>query len=79
MQLDLASSGEAVPEISSVRPLAVTPSYQGPILVTGRHVGGEGDTVYCRNGGECCPAGCQPCKRLVRTRVMPVRLCCAPS
>lgn len=52
MQLDLASSGEAVPEISSVRPLAVTPSYQGPILVTGRHVGGEGDTVYCRNGGE---------------------------
>ena len=38
-------------QICSVRPLAVTAAYNGPILVTGRNIGGSADTLYCRNGG----------------------------
>ena len=43
-----------LPQICSVRPLAMTPAYDGPIMVTGRNIGGSADTLYCRNGGEQC-------------------------
>jgi hypothetical protein len=49
-RLDLGEAG-AAPRIASVRPLAVTPDYHGPVLVTGTHVGGPGDTIFCRSGG----------------------------
>lgn len=49
--LDLAASAEVAPAIASVRPLAMTPAYVGPILVTGRNIGGAEDGLFCRNGG----------------------------
>ena len=57
MRLELGDSGAATPEILSVRPLAVTPAYAGPVLVTGRNMGGPQDAVFCRNGGEPCGGG----------------------
>lgn len=56
--LDLGASRAAAPAIASVRPLAMTPAYSGPILVTGRNLAGADDALFCRNGGvralHCC-------------------------
>lgn len=49
--LDLSASPAAAPAIASVRPLAMTPAYSGPVLVIGRNIGGPDDALYCRNGG----------------------------
>lgn len=51
LQVDLAASAGAMPELCSVRPLAVTPSYSGPFMLTGRNIGDPQDTLFCRNGG----------------------------
>lgn len=50
-RLDLEGSAAILPQICSVRPLAMTLAYDGPIMVTGRNIGGSADTLYCRNGG----------------------------
>ncbi|KAL4451665.1 hypothetical protein ABPG75_007327 [Micractinium tetrahymenae] len=50
LQLDLAASAGVAPELCSVRPLAVTPCYSGPIMVTGRNIGDPQDMLFCRNG-----------------------------
>lgn len=55
LSLDCAGQAEALPRLFSVRPLAVTPTYDGPFLATGRHIS-EGQVGANRLGmaHDCC-------------------------
>ena len=45
-------------QVCTVRPLAMTPSYLGPIMVTGRNMGGNQDGLFCRLGGAALRSAC---------------------
>jgi hypothetical protein len=54
--LDVAGSRGLAPELVALQPLAVTPDYQHSFLLTGSHIGGSHDEVFCRHKGALCCA-----------------------
>ena len=54
-----------VPQLHSLRPLAVPTGYSGQLLLTGRHIGGSGDGIFCRRNGARrprCPPTLSACR-----------------